>query len=133
MSEDLIMKYQILLLFTLILTGKFAGSEKKIYELIQLNYDTSSECFNTGIKRVFIPFPGLGTFACAKDVIKQLPDYQKSGNLLAGHIVGLLVSSCIVTATLIVGLNVGIPGCKEILGATLANYFKIKSTTKECK
>ncbi|GMU19600.1 MAG: hypothetical protein AMXMBFR12_07920 [Candidatus Babeliales bacterium] len=100
---------------------------------IEFNYHTSSDCFQTGIKRVFVPFPGIGTVACLKDAIKQLPDYEKSGNLLAGHLAGLFATGCISMAALIIGLNAGIPGCKEVLGRELAHYFKIKSVKNSCE
>lgn len=99
----------------------------------ELTYDTPAACFSTGIKRVFIPFPGFGTYACVKDTIKQMPEYKKSAHLLAGHITGLVATGCITFAALIVGLNGGIPGCRQVLGDDLAQYFKIKSVIRSCE
>lgn len=126
MSEDLIMKYRLLVL---LLLSPFISNAN----WVELNYHTSSDCFQTGIKRVFVPFPGIGTIACLNDAIKQLPDYQKSSNLLAGHLAGLFATGCISMTALIIGLNMGIPGCKEVLGSELSRYFKIKLVTNSCE
>jgi hypothetical protein len=91
----------------------------------ELKYNTSSECFTTGIKRVFVPFPGFGTIACLKDAIVQLPHYEKSTHLLAGHATALVASSCICIVALAIGLNLGIPGCKQVLGADIAQHLKL--------
>lgn len=119
------MKYKLLVLLLMFSVDSNAS-------WTQLNYNTPSECFASGVKRVFIPFPGIGTFACLKDAAKQLPEYENSFQLLAGHATGLFASGCIAMVTLILGLQLDIPGCREILGPELAQFFKIKSQELSC-
>ncbi len=99
----------------------------------ELKYDSPSDCFTTGAKRVFVPFPGFGTIGCVKDAMKQLPDYNKSAHLLAGHATALITSGFLTFAALVVGLNCGIPGTKQVLGPELVAYFKIKSLADRCE
>lgn len=89
----------------------------------ELKYNTPSDCFATGIKRVFVPFPGWGTFACIKDAIKQLPEYDKSANLLAGHATGLMAAGFTSSLLLLIGAWLKIPGAKKILGPEITKYL----------
>lgn len=89
----------------------------------ELKYSTPSDCFATGIKRVFVPFPGFGTFGCINDAIKQLPEYEKSANLLAGHATGLMVAGFTSGLLLLIGAWLKIPGSKNILGPEITKYL----------
>ncbi|CAN5119459.1 hypothetical protein BH09DEP1_BH09DEP1_1880 [soil metagenome] len=101
-------------------------SSEHTYAYFTLNYETPSDCFETGIKRVFVPFPGFGTFACLKDAIVQLPNAQKSGSLIAGHMVGLLGAGLTSTFCLMLAEYLDIPGAKEIIGPELSGLLKTK-------
>ena len=105
------MKYILLILLLISSSSQASWAE--------LNYDTSSECFTTGIKRVFVPFPGFGTFACAKDIAQQLPDYKKSFNLLAGHTAGLVGAGLASFLMLVAGAYLEVPIAREVLGREL--------------
>lgn len=87
----------------------------------ELKYNTSSECFNTGIKRVFVPFPGFGTLACLKDAATQLPDYEKSANLLGGHTAGLVGVGLASFLVLVAAAYLKIPAANTILGPEITH------------
>lgn len=89
----------------------------------ELKYNTPSECFATGIKRVVVPFPGIGTIACIKDAVKQLPDFEKSTNLLVGHTAALVSAGLASFMALIVAAYLDIPHAKNILGPEISYYF----------
>lgn len=105
-------------------------------EWTKLSYQTNKDCFNTGIKRVFVPLPGIGTFACLKDAVKQLPEYEKSAHLLAGHGIGLVGASLATILALIFMAHMGIPGAKNMLGPELTRWFVkpvVPPVFKDCK
>lgn len=90
---------------------------------LELKYDSSAECYNTGIKRVLVPFPGFGSIACLKDAVKQLPDYEKSASLLAGHTVGLITAGLATSIVLVIAAWLKMPEAENILGPTLTDYL----------
>lgn len=98
-----------------------------------LSYETSSECFYSGIKQVYTPFPGFGSIACVKKSITLLPDLEKSGNLLAGHAIGLLAIGLTSTIGLIIAAHLGIPSAKSILGPELTRFFCKDTSINSCK
>lgn len=121
-------------IFIALVLFSFSASHADIplREWTTLNYQAPEECFKTGIKRVFVPFPGFGTWACIKDAIRMLPQYEKSGQLVAGHAVGLVGASVATITLLVIAAHVDVPYAKDILGPYLVRWF-VKPLVMSCK
>lgn len=88
-----------------------------------LSYDTNHACFYSGIKRVYVPYPGFGSLACLKKSIQMLPDIEKSSYHMAGHAVGLVGASLATCICLVIAAHMGIAPAKNILGPSLTALF----------
>ena len=103
----------------LLLVSLHTAAHVPLQNWTTLNYETNHECFYSGIKRVYIPYPGIGSILCLKKAVTLLPDIQKSGNLIAGHVLGLMSAVIICTVGLIIATRLKIPGAQSTLGPEL--------------
>lgn len=92
-------------------------------EWTTLRYQTSTDCFYSGIKRVYLPYPGIGTLACLKTAVELLPEPNKSFYLMLGHTVGILEVSMATFLGLVIAAKLGIPHARTILGPELTRWL----------
>lgn len=92
-------------------------------EWTTLRYQTSIDCFYSGIKRIYLPYPGIGTLACLKTAVELIPEPNKSFHLMLGHTAGLMGASLVTFLGLIIAAKLGIPHAKTILGPELTRWL----------